>query len=261
MERSKEIQDKSEKVNNYYNQFTDSYLSTYGEVIQAFRPKNTTELHQYIINSADLKAGQFVLDAGCGVGGPACYFASNAGVEINGITISDKQASMANQLALKKGVSDKCTFVHGDYHNLSTFYKERKFDRILFLESLGHAQNAELVLQEAVKVLQIGGSIYIKDFFPFEIENEALRSKHERVIKAINDSYCYNVLELHSTISAARKLGLQIDFIRKFKFQDDITARSDFEAQNKVDLFGEMEEFRVAEWLELKFSLPEYPLF
>lgn len=261
MENQGEKMSKADRVNDYYNQFTDSYLSTYGEVIQAFRPANTQDLHEYIINSANLAAGQYILDAGCGVGGPACYFSNKLNVRIEGLTISKKQVALARQLAQNKNLTDKCRFVQGDYHNLSNIYESNQFDRILFLESLGHAENPEKVINEAVKTLKIGGSIYIKDFFPFEIEDPELKVLHQRVIDAINESYCYNVLNLHDTISAARKNGLQIDYIRKFDFQDDITARFDFEQQNQIDLFGELEEFRVAEWLELKFTLPEYPLF
>ena len=261
MENQGEKMIKADKVNAYYNQFTDSYLSTYGEVIQAFRPANTQDLHEYVIDSAALSSGQHILDAGCGVGGPACYFSQKLGVQIEGITISEKQVELANQLAKEKGLSTQCRFTQGDYHDLSTIYKSKQFDCILFLESLGHAENPDRVLSEAVKTLKVGGSIYIKDFFPFEIEDPKLKVLHQRVIDAINESYCYNVLDLNATISSARKNGLQIDYIRKFDFQDDITARFDFEQQNQIDLFGELEEFRVAEWLELKFSLPEYPLF
>lgn len=261
MENNKDLIQQSEKVNHYYNQFTDSYLDTYGEVIQAFRPKDTKELHEYVIKNAGLQEGQVILDAGCGVGGPACYFAQNINAIVEGVTISEKQVALAKGLADKKRLNALCSFTLGDFHNLSKIYPETKFNRILFLESLGHAENPSKVIEEATKVLKVGGSIYIKDFFPFEIEDEALRMKHNKVVQAINDSYCYNVLDLHETVSSARKNRLQIDFIQKFKFDDDITARSDFEAQNKVDLFGDVEEFRVAEWLELKFTLPEYPLF
>jgi cyclopropane fatty-acyl-phospholipid synthase-like methyltransferase len=61
-------------------------------VIQAFRTKNVNDYLDYTIESAELKNGQSILDAGCGVGGPASYIASKLNVDIQGITISEVQA-------------------------------------------------------------------------------------------------------------------------------------------------------------------------
>jgi ubiquinone/menaquinone biosynthesis C-methylase UbiE len=252
---------KPEEVGNYYNQFTDKYLETYGNVIQAFRPTDTEQLHRYVIQSASLGDGQRILDAGCGVGGPAVFFAEHTNARIDGITISSKQVAMANDYMNKKKLKGTLNFKEGDYHQLSDYYENQKFDRILFLESLGHAQNFEKVLKEAVSLLEKKGRIYIKDFFPLEMEDKQLVEKHKKVIENINEAYCYNVLDLHETITALRKLKMEILFIRKFDFQDDITARAAFEEQTRVDLFGEMQEFRVAEWLELCFVKPEWELF
>jgi cyclopropane fatty-acyl-phospholipid synthase-like methyltransferase len=245
------------EVGNYYNEFTDKYLETYGNVIQAFRPTDTEQLHKYLIQSADLKDHQRILDAGCGVGGPAIYFAKNIKSNIEGITISSKQVSMANNFKNKELLEGTVHFKEGDYHKLSEFYENQKFDRILFLESLGHAFDPGKVLKEAESLLDKNGRIYIKDFFPFEIEDKQLNEKHSKVIENINKSYCYNVLDLHETITTLRKLKMEILFIRKFDFQDDISARAAFEEQMNINLFGEMQEFRVAEWLELCFLKPE----
>jgi ubiquinone/menaquinone biosynthesis C-methylase UbiE len=252
---------KSEDVGHYYNEFTDKYLETYGNVIQAFRPKDTKQLHNYIIQSADLKDHQRILDAGCGVGGPALYFAKNIKSHIEGITISSKQITIADNYKNKEITKGTINFKEGDYHNLSDYYKNQKFDRILFLESLGHAHHPDKVLKDAVGMLEKKGKLYIKDFFPFEISDKQLYSKHRKVIENINKAYCYNVLDLHETISTLRKMKMEILFIRKFDFQDDITARAAFEEQTKVDLFGDMQEFRVAEWLELCFEKPELELY
>lgn len=249
------------EVGNYYNQFTDKYLETYGNVIQAFRPSDIIELHRYIMQSADLSDGQRILDAGCGVGGPAVYFAKNIRAHIEGITISSKQVVLANNLRRSESLKGTIDFKEGDYHLLSNYYQNTKFDRILFLESLGHAQHPEKVLKEAVGLLDKNGRIYIKDFFPFDIENEEIAENQRKVIDNINNTYYYNVLDLNTTISTLRKLKMEILFIRKFDFQDDITARAAFEEQTNIDLFGDLKEFRVAEWLELCFVKPEWELF
>src|SRR4051812_37109374 len=76
----------SREVGDFYNQTTDKFMEVYGEVIQAFRTTNINVYLDYTIQNAELKDGQKILDAGFGVGGPACYFASKLNVNIEGIT-------------------------------------------------------------------------------------------------------------------------------------------------------------------------------
>src|SRR3954463_4802132 len=78
-------------VGDFYNQTTDKFMEVYGEVIQAFRTTDVNIYLDYTIQNAELKDGQKILDAGCGVGGPASYFASKLEIEIEGITISEVQ--------------------------------------------------------------------------------------------------------------------------------------------------------------------------
>jgi ubiquinone/menaquinone biosynthesis C-methylase UbiE len=248
------------KVADYYDQFTESYLETYGYAIQAFRPENTALLYKYLAKSIGLKDGLKVLDAGCGVAGPAVAFAKMFAIQIEGLTISKKQQTIAQKYISENNCNSQIEIKQGDFHHLSKYYNE-KFDVIMFLESLGHAQNAKKVINEAAKLLNKDGVIYIKDFFPFEIENKALKKQHDKVIKRINESYTYNVLDLQKTLSNLRSNNLEISFIRKFEFEDCIKARASFEEVNKIDLFEDQKEFRVAEWLEIKFKKPVNPLF
>jgi cyclopropane fatty-acyl-phospholipid synthase-like methyltransferase len=82
----------STETATFYDKNTDKFLNVYGEVIQAFRTKNVNDYLDYTIESAELKDGQSILDAGCGVGGPASYFASKLKCTIQGLTISNVQA-------------------------------------------------------------------------------------------------------------------------------------------------------------------------
>src|SRR6187402_2801044 len=65
------VDDHTSDVAAFYNQNTDKFLEVYGEVIQAFRTKDVSIYLDYTIENAELKDGQKILDAGCGVGGPA----------------------------------------------------------------------------------------------------------------------------------------------------------------------------------------------
>ena len=248
-------------VAKYYDKYTEGYLKTYGDTIQAFRPSNTEALHEYVIQHAGLEDGMRILDAGCGVAGPSAYFAGKLNVEIEGITISPEQKRLGDKRLDELGLADRVQLTCGDYHNLTDHFQHESYDSVLFLESLGHAENPDKVLEETWKVLKRQGCIYVKDFFPFEITDPDKQERHQYVIDKINSSYSYNTLDLNSTVTKMRELGFELLFIKKFEFQDDISARENFETMFEIDLFGEMEEFRVAEWLELKFRKPEFDMF
>jgi cyclopropane fatty-acyl-phospholipid synthase-like methyltransferase len=245
-------------IAEYYDQFTASYLETYGEAIQAFRPASIKDLYQYLQKSIVLKSGMNVLDAGCGVGGPALYFAQHSKLSITGITLSAEQVKKAEELKKKKWwLKGDVHFQKGDYHQLDQLFCGQKFDAVLYLESLGHSYDLGLAIEQAWNVLTPGGFVYIKDFFPFEHEDPVVAAQYRTITERINAAYAYNVLDLQELLSLLRRRGFEIGFIKKFDFQDDITARAAFESVNKIELFPDMPEFRVAEWLEIKCFKPQ----
>ncbi len=131
-----------------------------------------------------------------GVGGPAMYFANKSKVTIKGITISDEQAEIAKGQVNKKGLAKRVDIQQGDYHYLTNYYEASSFDGVLFLESLGHAENAIQVIREAAKVLRLNGFIYIKDFFKKESRDIHFQNKVDTVIGRMDENYCYNTLRL-----------------------------------------------------------------
>lgn len=87
----------AQHVGVFYDTYHDKFLQVYGEVIQAFRTRDVSGLLDYQIQSIGLRAGQRVLDAGCGVCGPALYFAEYAGVAVEALTVSQAQVDAAQE--------------------------------------------------------------------------------------------------------------------------------------------------------------------
>jgi hypothetical protein len=56
---------------------------------------------------------------------------------------------------------------------------------------------------------------------------------------------------------ALRSAGYEIEFVRKFRFRDDIGIRFRFEHQAGIDIFEGKPEFAPAEWLEILCIKPE----
>lgn len=247
-----ETENNNKLVELYYNKFTDHYLKIYGNVIQAFRPKSTKKLLDYIAESSGLKRGDYILDAGCGVCGPAIYFAKKYNIKIAAITISSVQVEKAKETISLQNLTSKISVEEGDYHYLTKQFKQNSFDSIFFLESLGHSQNPTLAIEEAYKVLKPNGFIYIKDFYKKQVDNQDLQLKIDKVIGNINEAYKYATLDLNTVIMALRRQGFEIEFIKKFDFKDDITVRYNFEKELNIDVFEDLEEFWPAEWLEIK---------
>lgn len=249
-------------VASYYDRHTDSYLKTYGRTFQAFRPKDEDKLHDYLIEAAAIEHGHRVLDAGCGVAGPAIAFAQRKRILIDGITISAFQHEQG-----MKQLNGHCQLVGrvslnvGDFHRMTDYYDDETFDRILFLESLGHSHNPDKVIRDSYRLLKKGGMIYIKDFYPLQIPDEQKSKRLRDVIDRIDEHYCYSTLDLNQTISSLRQTGFAIDFIKKFGFVDDTSVRSAFELENGLDLYNGSPEFRIAEWLEIRCCKPEFELF
>ncbi len=80
-----------------------------------------------------LEPGQKVLDIGCGWGGLACSLATEADVEVLGITLSVEQHKVAVEHAKKLGLSDRVKFELIDYRHVT-----EQFDRVVSVGMFEH---------------------------------------------------------------------------------------------------------------------------
>lgn len=201
-------------VGQFYNQYNDKFLQVYGDVIQAFRTNNLDNILNYQIEQIGLQEDQTVLDAGCGVCGPASYFAKMVNCKIEAVTISEVQVKAAKEKIADKNVGDKVNVQLGDYHKLDELFPKDHFDKVYFLESFGHSRDKEKLLQSVWKVLKPGGEVYIKDLFVRKIQYPLLQKKIYQEIDKINEAYHYDVTELSEFVDIARQLGYVISFIK-----------------------------------------------
>ncbi|MBI3519100.1 MAG: methyltransferase domain-containing protein [Bacteroidetes bacterium] len=229
-------------VAKFYNEQTDNFLKVYGDVIQAFRTKNISTLLDYQINAIGLNSGIKALDAGCGVCGPAVYFAQNTKCQIEAMTISKKQAELAKQKIAENHLSNLINITEGDYHQLENYYSQHTFDVVYFLESFGHALNHKQVLHSAWNVLKPGGSIYIKDLFIKKTPFESMEAGIDKEVKNINEAYHYNIPDLNTILDIARKKGYIISLLKTIDIPleefENLTISNDFQdltGINKID--------------------------
>lgn len=154
-------------VQAYWDGAHDAYLAHVGTTFQAGRiacGSSMRESNLWLARSAGLATGDRVLDAGCGVCGPAIDMArAIPGLGIVGITLSARQAGTAVELIDRAGVCDRVHVVHGNYHALP--FADGSFDAVLFLESLGYASALAPLFAGIHRVLRPGGTLYVKDVF------------------------------------------------------------------------------------------------
>lgn len=105
-----------------------------------------------------------ILDAGCGVGGPATYLAQKyPASSFTGITITRSQVGLAKKLAQERNVTVNTDFMFQNFR--STAFPDNYFDGVYTVESIAYAKSKEEYIREMYRILKPGGRIAIVDAF------------------------------------------------------------------------------------------------
>ena len=141
-----------------------------GGIHYGFWTKNIKNHKEALLNTnkvlaheAGIAESDYVLDAGCGVGGSAIWLAENIGCKVQGITITQSQIVKANQSTQDKNLEEKLTFTRQDF--LNTNFPDAMFDVVWAVESVCHAEDKGNFIKEAYRVLKNGGRLIMSDGF------------------------------------------------------------------------------------------------
>lgn len=252
-----------EDVRAFYNEYTEKFMKVYGDIIQAYRTRNVNDYLDYTIQSAGIEDGMIILDAGCGIGGPATYFASKKNIQVEGCTISDKQAEMAQAKIAEKGQQDKVRIIRADYHDIDTLYPADHFDRVVFLESFGHSPDKKKLIEAAWKVLKPGGYLYIKDLFEREAGGDDDMRRIKEICLEINQGYQYAIADLHDVLSHIRKKGYILNFVKTpevdISLFEHLTISNDFQNLFNVSKIESWENYVFPiDFFEIKCQKPPF---
>jgi cyclopropane-fatty-acyl-phospholipid synthase len=111
--------------NDFYKLWLDPqlvYTCAYFPSPMATLEKAQEAKLDYICRKLQLRAGERVVEAGCGWGALALHMARNYGVSVKGFNISHEQILYARQRAAAEGLNDKVEFVEDDCRNISGKY-------------------------------------------------------------------------------------------------------------------------------------------
>jgi SAM-dependent methyltransferase len=100
--------------------------------------------------------GKDVLDLGCGYGGRSVRYAELGAQSLVGIEPAERQCAEAREFAAQRRIT--ATFVTGFGESLPL--PENCFDCVLSYDVLEHVCDVAKTLEECLRVLRIGGSLY-----------------------------------------------------------------------------------------------------
>ncbi len=112
---------------------------------------------------AGIGPGDVVLDAGCGVGGPAIAIARHLGAIVHGVTVSPVQVRLGRDLAAEAGVAHRVHLHLADFHRLP--FAADRFDAVVVMEATCYSDDLSALVDELARVLRPDGTLYVKDVF------------------------------------------------------------------------------------------------
>ncbi|ODN98544.1 sterol 24-C-methyltransferase [Cryptococcus wingfieldii CBS 7118] len=226
--RANRLDQYTDVVNGYYDGATELYEYGWAESFhfcrfykgEAFLQALARHEH-YLASMMHLKPGMRVLDVGCGVGGPAREIARFADVNIVGVNNNDFQIGRATSKSAKAGLSDKVSFVKGDFMKLSEQFGEGSFDAIYAIEATCHAPNFEGIYGEIFKCLKPGGVFGVYEWCMTDAWDPSV-PEHKEIAHGI---------EVGDGIPEMRNLAAARDALKSVGFQieheEDLADRPD----------------------------------
>ncbi|MBX2811861.1 MAG: methyltransferase domain-containing protein [Myxococcales bacterium] len=201
-----------ERIQKLYDQTTQGWVHVWGEHLHHgyYVPqKSTAQNHQQaqvdmisaLINWSGAPKNEsirHILDAGCGVGGSTRWLALHYGAEVDGITLSPVQRSIAEKLSISQ---PDVRFHVGDANQ--TPFADESFDMVWSLESGEHMPCKQTFLKECDRVLRPGGHIIMATWChrpaPPELSPAELRLL-SRISHAYQDSLTWVPLSTYETL-------------------------------------------------------------
>ena len=144
--------------NDFYALFLDQqmqYSCAYFPTGEENLDTAQTRKIEHICRKLRLKTGERLLDIGCGWGGLARAAAQTYGVNVLGVTLSERQAEYATEQAARMGLSDRVQIELRDYRDL----EKESFDKIVSVGMFEHVGRDHLpeYFSQAYRLLKPGG--------------------------------------------------------------------------------------------------------
>jgi len=259
------ISEQAAAVGRFYDEQAEAFLRVYGDVLQAFRTNDVRRLLDHEAQAMGLAEGLKTIDAGCGVGGPAVYFAQQYGVRVDAVTVSARQAALASEKAAAAGVGDRVGVHLIDFHDLGSSFEKGSYDVVFFLESFGHSHDKPRAIEAAWQMLVPGGRLYIKDLFVRQGVTAAHQQTIDWNVRNINEAYHYEVADLSAVVRDLRRRGFILSAVRTVDIPleefENLTISNEFQALTGINRVDDLSTYEwPVDFFELLCIKPWYDL-
>lgn len=214
----------NEKIIDYYNTTLSIYENAWHNSktlalhFGYYDEKNKThaaslvKINEVLANKAQISENDYILDAGCGVGGSAIWLAKNIKCKVVGININSSQLQKAVINASDNAVSHLVNFEKQNF--TCTSFQEKTFSVVWAQESFSHTDKKQEFIHEAYRILNDKGRVIFADYILRD--SPELTAKEQRVYNEWMDSWA-----VHGLISNSeyKKLLSEAGF-KKIEFYD-----------------------------------------
>lgn len=138
-----------------------------------------------------------VLDAGCGLGGTAIFYAQQFSADLTAITIAPSHIALVARFSAEAGVT---SLVHPLLCDVLEMPGKERFDAIIAIDSSSCIARRPL-FRRAMELLRPGGRFFVADCF---LEKETYR-------ESFDIHWCARIGTISEYIAAARKSGFSLD--------------------------------------------------
>jgi SAM-dependent methyltransferase len=187
----------------HYSKYNQAYLSLGKGVVEGLCTVDPNEKLAFIGGKMNLNPNDKVLDAGSGFGYPAFYFASTFKVDLTGINLDKEQLYFTNNMPKGK---NKIRFEECNFNNISSL--NTKFDKVLFIETIGHSDSLKDTLREVYNNLNPEGLVFIQTTFS--------TGKNLDILKKQEEFFGYTNYMEEDFINECKNNGFAIKEISKF---------------------------------------------
>ncbi|KAL4914571.1 S-adenosyl-L-methionine-dependent methyltransferase [Aspergillus aurantiobrunneus] len=152
--------------------------------------ENQLLYEESIAQDIGLKAGDRVLDLGCGRGRVAAHMAQYTGAQVTGLNIDPNQIAQAKSFNAQLGF-DANTFVVQDFNALPLPFADGSFDAFYQIQALSLCKDLPALFREIRRVLKPGARISLldwvslPDYDPSNAEHAELMRRVKPLIGAV----------------------------------------------------------------------------
>lgn len=168
---------------------------------------------EVITEPAQIKPGDYVVDAGCGVGGTSRWMARQYDSNVTGLDLTPNQIEIAKSMTLKEGLSDRVQFHVADCAGRWPV-EAQSVDAVVSVESALYYQSRHRFIEECARALKPGKRLVLQDWMR---RDEMTLEEYIRDIQPICNLWAAWSLEsLESYTKMFEETGFEVEEIEDF---------------------------------------------